>query len=81
MGRTIDLSTCCRTCLRSTCGLIPLDAEDKDSLKFSSKLTACITEIVCCFSDFGALFILCELYRFGWKTKCQVLYVNIVWSS
>ncbi|KAL1506573.1 hypothetical protein ABEB36_005907 [Hypothenemus hampei] len=41
-----NVSSCCRTCLRTSCDLIPLNAEDDDSVNIHFKLMACISEIV-----------------------------------
>ncbi|ENN83064.1 hypothetical protein YQE_00573, partial [Dendroctonus ponderosae] len=45
METQLNLSNCCRTCLRSTGDLIPLESNDQEAVKFTCKLQSCLSEI------------------------------------
>ncbi|XP_044748091.1 gastrula zinc finger protein XlCGF57.1-like [Coccinella septempunctata] len=45
MCSVVNVSDCCRACLRIDCPLTPTNAQDEDCVKFCDKLLACISEI------------------------------------
>lgn len=85
MGSEINLSSCCRTCLRTSCGLTPLNADDGDSVKINFKLMSCISEIVSfpeIKSHFNCNFSLLIIYfRSGYKITFQSLFVIYVFNN
>ncbi|XP_076273522.1 uncharacterized protein LOC143204690 [Rhynchophorus ferrugineus] len=45
MEDRINVTNCCRVCLRTGCTLTSINTEDNDTLKFSYKLFCCVSEI------------------------------------
>lgn len=46
MNAIVNVTECCRACLRIDCSLTPTNSQDEDCVKFCDKLLACISEIV-----------------------------------
>ncbi|XP_050515593.1 zinc finger protein 436-like [Diabrotica virgifera virgifera] len=45
MDNTVNVSDCCRTCLRIDCALTSTELQDTDSVSFYDKLLACVSEV------------------------------------
>ncbi|ERL88151.1 gastrula zinc finger protein XlCGF57.1 isoform X1 [Dendroctonus ponderosae] len=52
METQLNLSNCCRTCLRTTGDLTPLESNDQDAVKFTCKLQSCLSDILWIHEDF-----------------------------
>lgn len=56
MDGSVNLTNCCRTCLKVDCSLTSISEEDIDSLKYYDKLSGFITEIVSILQSFAIKF-------------------------